>query len=305
LDQSLNPVAENVLGELYIAGDGLAQGYLNREDLTSERFIENPFVEGGKMYRTGDVARWLPEGVVEFVGRKDEQVKFHGYRVELNEIRCAINRHAQIRDSVVRVLRDEHGVDFMVAYYVSRQEIEAPRLRAFLAESLIRETIPNVFVHLRKLPLTLNGKINYRALPTLAEARQSLGQTFEMYRNPVERELAAIWADVLGLGQVGVYDNFFELGGHSLLSTQVISRVRAAFGVELPLGSLFDTPTLAGFAREVVDRQSRRNGKPVDVIKRIERAKAEQVLERFGQLADEEVDHLLAEMLAEKGRLNE
>ncbi len=305
LDQFLKPVAENVPGELYIAGDGLAQGYLNREDLTYDRFIENPFVAGGRMYRTGDVARWLPEGVVEFMGRKDEQVKFHGYRVELNEVRSALNRHSQIRDSVVRVLKDEHGNDFMVAYYVSRQEIETSQLRAFLAESLIRETIPNVFVHLRKLPLTLNGKINYRALPTLAGARQSLGQTFETPRNPVEQELAAIWAKVLGLGQVSVYDNFFELGGHSLLSTQVISRVRAAFGVDLSLGLLFETPTIAGLAREVIDRQSRQNGKPPDVIKRIERGKSEQLLKRLDQLADEEVDHLLDELLAGKGRVNE
>src|SRR6266508_2333769 len=135
-----------------------------------ERFIENPFLTGRRMYKTGDLARWLPGDVLEYVGRTDDQVKFHGYRVEMNEIRCALNRHPQVRDSVVVLTKDSYGHDVMVAYYVSRRELAAAELRSFMAESIIEETLPNIFVHLTKLPLTLNGKINYGALPDLNAA---------------------------------------------------------------------------------------------------------------------------------------
>jgi tyrocidine synthetase-3 len=252
LDDRLHPVAENVMGELFISGDGLATGYLNRSELTAERFVDNPFIPGQKMYKTGDVARWLPEGIIEFVGRTDDQVKFYGYRVELNEVRCALNRHPQIRDSVVVVTKDRNGHDVMIAYYVSRQEIAIAQLRAFLSERLVEETIPNVFVHLKKLPLTLNGKINVSALPTLDEARQKLARTFVAPQTPTEEVLARIWTHVLGLQQISINDNFFELGGHSLLATQVISRVRQLFKVDLPVRSLFEAPTLAELAQVLI-----------------------------------------------------
>ncbi|MDX6694355.1 MAG: hypothetical protein QOF02_1958 [Blastocatellia bacterium] len=251
LDKDLAPVAENIVGELYIAGDGLAQGYLNRAELTAERFIGNPFLPGSRMYRSGDVARWLPEGEIEFVGRADDQVKFHGYRVELNAIRCALNRHAQVKDSVVLIAKDHSGHDVMIAYYVSRQEVETGELRAFLAESIIEEMLPNVFVHLKRLPLTLNGKINHRALPTLEEARKRLKRAFVAPHTPMEQAVAKIWAQVLGVEQVGLHDNFFELGGHSLLATLIVSRVREAFQVDLPLRSLFKEPTVAGIVEHI------------------------------------------------------
>ena len=262
LDEPLNPVAENVTGELYISGDGLAQGYLNREELTLERFIDNPFIPGSKMYKTGDLARWLPQGDIEFLGRADDQVKFHGYRVELNGIRCTLNQHPQVRNSVVVAEKNKNGHDVMIAYYVSRQELESAQLRAFLSESIIEETIPNLFVHLERMPLTSNGKINYRALPTLEEARQRLKRTFVAPRTPVEEILIAIWAQVLVLKQVSVYDNFFELGGHSLLATQIISRVRDAFQVELPLRRLFETPTVAGLAEGIEVAMRAKRGLP-------------------------------------------
>ncbi|HVF49516.1 MAG TPA: amino acid adenylation domain-containing protein [Pyrinomonadaceae bacterium] len=251
LDKELSPVAENIVGELYISGDGLAQGYLNRAELTAERFIENPFLPGRKMYRSGDVARWLHVGEIEFVGRADDQVKFHGYRVELNALRCALNRHPQVKDSVVLVTQDHSGHDVMIAYYVSRQEVEMGELRAFLAESIIEEMLPNVFVHLKRLPLTLNGKVNHRALPTLEEARKRLKRTFVAPQTPTEQAVAKIWAQVLGVEQVGLHDNFFELGGHSLLATLIISRVREAFQVDLPLRSLFKVPTVAGIVEHI------------------------------------------------------
>jgi amino acid adenylation domain-containing protein len=251
LDERLAPVPENVVGELYIAGDGLAAGYLNREDLTRERFIENPFVPGRRMYRTGDLARRLGDDRIEYLGRRDSQVKYHGYRIELNEVRCALNAHPQVRDSVVVVRAGAGGQDVLVGYYVSRKEIDAAELRAFLAESIIEETIPSLLVHLRKLPLTLNGKIDHRALPSPWEVAASVKRDYVAPQTPTETEVAAIWGAVLGQAQVGREDNFFELGGHSLLAAQVITRVRETLRVEVQLQSLFASPTVAGLAANI------------------------------------------------------
>ncbi len=248
LDKWLKPVATNVPGELYIAGAGLAQEYLNRPALTAERFIPNPFALGQRMYRTGDLCRRLPRGDVEYLGRKDEQVKFHGYRVELNEIRWALKQHPQIRDSAVVISKDKNRHDVMVAYYVSPQELEVDELRDFLAEMLIAETIPNYFVHLNKLPLTLNGKINYAALPSIEEAKQKLARTYTGPRTPQEQILADIWSEVLGIERVGIDEKFFALGGHSLLAIQIIHRINQAFQVDLPMRVIFDEPTIAGLS---------------------------------------------------------
>ncbi len=167
LDDSLRPVPINVTGELYIGGEALARGYLNRGGRSAECFLPDPFVEDGRMYRSGDLARWLPEGGSEFLGRGDEQVKFHGYRVELGGIRSELNRHRKVRDSVVVLKRLEGSHDVLVAYYVSRQALDPGELREFLSQKLIEETLPNLFVHLRRLPLTLNGMINLAALPSI------------------------------------------------------------------------------------------------------------------------------------------
>ncbi len=248
LDKWGQPSATNVPGELYIAGDGLAQGYLNRAALTSQRFLAHPFVPEGKMYRTGDLCRRLPGGDLEYLGRLDEQVKFHGYRLELNEVQWALKKHPQINDSVVVISKDKHGHDLMVAYYSARQELDVAELREFLSDLLIAETIPNVFVHLRKLPLTLNGKINYEALPSLEEARQKLQRTHAQPRTRQEELLADIWAEVLGVERIGIYENFFTLGGHSLLATQIIHRINQTFQVDLPMRVIFDDPTIAGLS---------------------------------------------------------
>jgi acyl carrier protein len=251
LDEQLNPVAENVVGELYIAGDGLTEGYLNREELTRERCVANPFAPGKRMYRSGDLARRLPEGGLELLGRRDDQVKFHGYRVELNEIRSNLNKHPQVRDSIAVVSKDKNGNEVMIAYYVSRQELEAGQLRSFLAEHIIEETIPNIFAHLKKLPLTLNGKVNLQALPTLAEIKQTQHRVFDAPRTDIEKMLAGIWSHTLNVEQVGAHDNFFELGGHSLIATQLISRIREAFAVDAQLSTLFESPTVAGLAAKI------------------------------------------------------
>lgn len=251
LDEQFNPVAQNVVGELYIAGDGLTEGYLNREELTRERCVENPFTPGKRMYKSGDLARRLPDGRLELLGRRDDQVKFHGHRVELNEIRSNLNKHPQVRDSIAVVAKDKNGNDVMIAYYVSRQELEAAQLRSFLAEHIIEETIPNIFAHLRKLPLTLNGKVNLQALPTLAEIKQTQHRVFDAPRTDIEKMLAGIWAHTLNVEQVGAHDNFFELGGHSLIATQLISRVRESFGIDVQLSALFESPTVAGLAAKI------------------------------------------------------
>jgi amino acid adenylation domain-containing protein len=248
LDKWLKPTAANIPGELYIAGPGLAHGYLNRPELTAERFIANPFASGQRMYRTGDLCRRLSCGDLEYLGRKDEQVKFHGYRVELNEIRWALKKHPQVRDSAVVISKDKLGHDLMVAYYVSRQELEVAQLRDFLSDILIAETIPNFFVHLSKLPLTLNGKINYEALPSLEEAKRKLQRTYTSARTPQEKILAAIWSEVLSIERVGIDENFFALGGHSLLATQIIHRINQNFHVDLPMRVIFDEPTIAGLS---------------------------------------------------------
>lgn len=249
LDKSLEPTAENVIGELYISGDGLAQGYVNRPDLTAERFISNPFLPDQKMYKTGDLARWLPENIIEYMGRIDEQVKFHGYRVELNEIRCALNQYPQIRDSIVTVTRDQYDNDVMIAYYVSSQELETAQLRAFLSQCIIGETIPNIFVYLEKLPLTLNGKINYHALPTLEEARQQIKRTFVAPQNEVEQTITAIWQEALQLERIGVHDSFFDLGGHSLLMVKISSKLQEAFRRDISIIDMFKYPTISTLAQ--------------------------------------------------------
>jgi amino acid adenylation domain-containing protein/FkbM family methyltransferase len=249
LDDNLQPVAENIPGDLYIGGDGLAEGYLNRDDLTAEKFLDDPFHPGVKMYRSGDRAKWLPEGELEFLGRRDEQVKFHAYRIELGEIKSALNRHPQVRDSVIVVGKSSRGDDVLMAYYISRHEIPPAELRDFLSVALIRETIPNVFVHLKKFPLTLNGKINYCALPTLEEALEGPKRDYVPPGTPVEQVLADIWAEVLGVERVGVGDNFFDLGGHSLLIVRVSSKLHEALNKHVSIVTMFEYPTVKALAK--------------------------------------------------------
>jgi len=250
LDEHLNPTPENVVGELFISGAGLADGYVNRAELTAQKFISNPFVPGTRMYRSGDRARWLTNGELEYLGRGDEQIKYHGYRIELSEISSALNQHPQVRNSVVLLRKDHRGEDTLVAYYVARREIETAVLREFLQDYLIKETIPNVFMHLTRMPLTLNGKVDYRALPELQESKQSKGE-YVAPRTVVEQVVAEIWSNLLGLPRVSLGDNFFELGGHSLIATQVMVRVQKTTGVELPLRTLFENPTVTQLADQI------------------------------------------------------
>ena len=256
LDERLEPVPFWTPGELAVAGASVARGYFGRPDLTAERFVPDPFGErfgepGARLYRTGDLARRLPGGEIEFLGRVDDQVKFNGFRVELGEIRGALARHPEVSDCVVVARRDANDQTALIAFYVSRRELDAAGLRSFLAGGILEETLPGYFVRLPKLPRTLNGKVDPAALPGLDEIRRSARRGFTPPRTPVEELIAAVWAELLGLERVSVHESFFELGGHSLLATQLISRLRQVFGVDVPLRVLFEEPTLAGLAARV------------------------------------------------------
>lgn len=255
LNSNLQPVPIGVPGELYVSGDGLARGYLNRADLTNQKFLPNPFQEagGGRLYKTGDLAQYLPDGNIEFLGRIDDLVKIRGFRVELGEVEAVLSKHPQINQAVAKVHGESAREKYLVAYFVPivGETITVEQLRTFLTEQLPDYMIPSAFVEMESFPLTPNGKVNRRALPEPTTSRPELGQTFVAPRTPTEEILAGIWRDVLGLEQVGIYDNFFDLGGHSLLATQVIALTRKAFGIELPLLSLFESPAIAPLAQKI------------------------------------------------------
>ncbi len=257
LDKHLHPVPIGVAGELHIGGTGLGRGYLNRPSLTAEKFIPNPFSNqpGKRLYKTGDLARYLPDGNIEYLGRIDYQVKIRGNRIELGEIEAVLVQHEAVREAVVLAREDEPGNKRLVAYVVSLSHSQIPLsdtlLRSFLKEKLPDYMMPATFVVLNELPLTLNGKIDRKALPIPDLATAQSKTTFVPPSTPIEEMLSGIWARLLGVEQVGIRDNFFELGGHSLLATQVISQIRQTFRVEIPLICLFEKPTIAEIAASI------------------------------------------------------
>ncbi len=256
LDSHLQPVPVGVHGELYIGGDGLAQGYLNRPELTAEKFILSPFGDqpGARLYCTGDRARYRADGNIEFLGRVDNQVKIRGCRIELGEIETMLNQHPAVQESVIAArVRDSLGEKELVGYLVPRESSVRPvaELRSFLGEKLPDYMIPSLFVFLNALPLTLNGKIDRNALPPPDDSRPTFDQGFVEPRTEIEELIGQIWREILKLDKIGVYDNFFELGGHSLLATRMVARLRKNFSIDLPLRRIFEMPTVAGLARTV------------------------------------------------------
>lgn len=254
LDAFLQPTPIGVVGELYIGGIGLALGYHNRQALTAEKFIPDPFSTrpGTRLYRTGDLGRRMRDGNIEFLGRIDGQVKISGYRIELGEIETALGQHASVREAVVKTYVTASGEKRLAAYVVPKTRVEKEELRNHLRGRLPEFMVPSAFVMLDALPLTPNGKVDQRALPApdqivLDDAEHS----YVAPRNPTEEVLSGLWSQVLRRDRVGVEENFFESGGDSLLATQLISRVRAAFKVELPLYYLFEAPTVAGLAMKI------------------------------------------------------
>lgn len=252
LDARLQPVPIGVVGELYVAGEGVAAGYLNQPERTAERFVVNPFADdpNARMYRTGDVARYLPDGNVEFLGRGDDQVKIRGFRIELGEIESVLVRRAGVKQAVVLAKEDDRSDKRLLAYVVvdREQNISVDDLRAHLKERLPEFMVPSAIVLLPKIPLNANGKVDRMALPE-PEALET--KIYIAPSNSTEEGVAKIWGEVLRRDRISTDDNFFELGGHSLLATQIVSRVREQFRVDLPIRAMFENPTICGLAEAI------------------------------------------------------
>jgi len=273
LDKHKQPMPVGIPGDLYIGGEGLARGYLNRPELTAERFLPHPFQAGARLYKTGDIARWRDDGNLVLLGRSDHQVKIRGFRVELGEIESALTSHPAVADAVVTTREDEPGEKRLAAYIVTRpdRQVTAKELRRCAREKLPEFMTPAFFVFLPKLPLTPNGKVDRRALPApQAEQREPSGG-YVAPRPGLEKEVAAVWGEVLGLEKIGATDNFFELGGHSLLAVQVISRLRTNLRVELPLSCLFEAPTVESLAAGLDSGRWKCDGNPVPPLEPIPR----------------------------------
>jgi amino acid adenylation domain-containing protein len=314
LDQYQRLAPVGVPGEICVGGTGLARGYHHRAGLTAEKFIPNPFSTepGARLYRAGDLARYLPGGDIEYLGRIDQQVKIRGFRIELGEIETALAEHPSVHQCVVIAREETPGEKRLVAYVVLHRqagpiiqvgqviqagpEIEAgpaiqaspsvTELRDFLQSKLPEHMVPSGFVFLDRMPLTPGGKVDHRALPAPDQSRPELSEEFVAPRSPVEMELAKIWQELLGVERVGINDNFFELGGHSLLLTQLASWIRKAFQVEVPLRVLFDTPTITEMTKAILARQVEQESK-TDLA---------QMLKQLKQLSPHEVKSMLEKM---------
>jgi amino acid adenylation domain-containing protein len=273
------------VGELWIGGSGVAHGYWNRGELTNERFIEDGFSR--RFYKTGDLVRWRSDGVLEFVGRADSQVKVRGFRIELGEIEAALARHPGVREAAAVAPVDASGDRRLVAYFAptNGKPPSADELRRFLGQSLPPYMIPAAFAALSVLPRTPAGKIDRKALPSLEGASLAPSAAYVAPRSPLEQEIAAAWCDLLRLDRVGVEDNFFELGGHSLLAAQLASRLRECLQVELPLREFYHRPTIAALAEAVVRQRVQRDGLRASVW-----------LDRLEAMSDEEAAALLDQM---------
>ncbi len=274
LDEKLKRMPTGEHGEIYIGGHGLARGYLDRPELTAEKFVADPFggEPGARLYRTGDLARWRADGNLEFLGRIDHQVKIRGYRIELGEIESVLRKHPQVSDCVVVAREDAPGDKRLVGYVVATPEFAGKnpdnrfiaQLRSFLKEKLPDYMIPSAFVIMDRFPRTPNGKLDRRALPEPVLERNAVETTYAAPRSETEMRLAEIWCALLGIQKVGIRDHFFELGGHSLLATRMIFEIREKLGVDLSLRTLMEKPTVDSLASEIDSRlQSRSRAAPL------------------------------------------
>jgi acyl carrier protein len=291
LDAKQEVVPVGVSGELYIGGAGLSRGYLGSAGLTAERFVPDRYGrEGGqRLYRTGDVARYGEEGVIEFLGRVDDQVKVRGFRIELGEIEAVLCAHERVREAAVVAREGPGGGKSLVAYVVLKEfagveketsgvagavEGSAHELRAHVRARLPEHMVPAAVVLLAEMPLTPSGKLDRRALPEVerwGEGESVGGRRQQRALTPVEEVLAGIWREVLGAQEVGAEESFFDVGGHSLLATQVVSRVREVFGIEVSLREMFERPTVAAMAKAVEEAQGEGGGERAQTIKRVKR----------------------------------
>jgi len=242
LDDNMESVPVGVVGQMYIAGDGLARGYLNSQDMTDERFVPNPFAPGKRLYKTGDYARWLKDGNIEFLGRMDNQVKLRGYRIELGEIESELLRHPLIKEATVISGGDEND-KYLCAYFVSKKELVVRELREHLLSALPDYMVPSYFVRVDSIPLTNSGKIDRKALPEPNGSVQT-GTVYEAPSGEIEEKLVEIWEDVLAISSIGVNHNFFELGGHSLKAMVILAKIHKQLNVDMPLREIFRLPTI-------------------------------------------------------------
>ena len=299
LDRALNLVPIGAQGEIHVGGDSLALGYHNNPRLTSQRFIPDPFAVNSqrRLYKTGDLGRFRADGNLEFVGRVDNQIKIRGVRVELGEIESVLRTHSAVRAAVVTVWGSS-GDECLTGYVVlNDRTVDPSELKRFLRAKLPETMVPALFAVLDALPLLPNGKVDRRALPAPEDVRRNIRRVHVAPRNDLEHRLVEIIADVLNLERVGVHDNFFELGGHSLRGIQVIARVRKAFGVEIPLRTIFEEPTVAGLSLEIDNAKqlALRSVRP-SPPKTIGLSSREELMARLQQLSDEEVDALLVSL---------
>jgi amino acid adenylation domain-containing protein len=289
LDRRLEPAPIKVAGALYLAGDGVSRGYVNSPDLTAERFIPNPFsrASGDRMYATGDVSRYMPDGKIDFLGRNDQQVKLRGYRFELTEIEAVLSRHPEVLQVAVTLREDVRGDKRLVAHLVAAPgcSFEIEEIIEFLRKLLPEYMIPSAFVKLDAMPLTTSGKIDRKRLPAPEQSRTEDERRLEPPRTPVEEVLASIWADILGLDEIGIHNDFFKFGGHSILAAQLVSRLRGIFRVELPHQALFETPTIAGLASAMI--------KQAEQGRRIERIA--ELLLSVANSSDDELEAMLGD----------
>jgi len=253
LDSALNPVPVGVVGDLYIGGDGVSRGYFNRPDLTRERFIEDPFRKGQRLYKTGDLARHRPDGTLDFLGRSDHQIKLRGHRIELEEIERCLSDHPDVGQAAATVRGSVDADMRLIAYVVAARtaaKLDLTNLRQYLRRQLPEYMVPGEFVLLDRLPLTPNGKVDRKALPA-PDSTAASAATFVAPETPTERALAQLWQEALRIDRIGLNDNFFESGGHSLLAMQLVRQIRERFGVEMPLQSLFQRPHLRDLAARI------------------------------------------------------
>jgi acyl carrier protein len=311
LDEHLNPVPVGVRGEIYVGGDGLARGYWRQPELTAERFISNPIApeRSAKLYRTGDLGRWRKDskgtGEIEYLGRRDGEVKVRGMRIELGEIETVLSRHEWIEEAVVELSGE--GVEQRLIAYVVGAKNAAPsarELRRYIRTKLPEHMVPASFVKLEALPLLSSGKVNRRALATM-QGISLAEQGIVAPRTVVEQKLAEMWAEVLKVKEVGVDQNFFELGGHSLLVLQVMARIRREFDVELGVRTMFEEPTIAGLGIEVEKARALGMKSRTPALERRPRpapanASREALLAQLDTLSADDVETLLKRVLEAK-----
>ena len=283
----LTPIG--VPGELYIGGEGVAIGYLNLPELTAERFLSDPFsnLPGSRLYQTGDLVRWRPDGNLDFLGRIDDQMKIRGFRIEPGEIEAVLEQHPSVGRAVVRMWEPAPGEKQLAAYYEARDSnsLEPTDLLKLLGSQLPRYMIPAALLRVEKLPLTAAGKVEWRALSKPDADRPQVTETYLAPRNALEEQIAAIWSRLLNVERVGVHDNFFELGGHSLIATRVVSQIRREFDVEIPLRAIFESSTIEGLAPQIARRLSNS----------IAPGEIEELLSELESLPEESAAYILAQ----------